>query len=191
MGRRFGIEDPVWVRGVILLARQLLPALVIIGLAGCGGTGSGSSSLPANLAAGMRPIGAGVRFHPPVRGHPTGVCRPAPGGLEAHVELFGANRVVLIPSGVGHQGRCFGSVVTLDPTGTVHFRSGATLRDLFRAWGQPLGPGRMAAFHGHVRYYLAGRRVMATPSLHEHAEIVLEVGPYVPPHSIYTFPRGL
>ncbi len=172
----------------------LLPC-VALALAGCGGAGHSSStttvSIPAKLLRGMRPIGAGTRFHPPVTGRPTGACGTKPGTHEAHVELFGANRVVLIPAGVGRAGGCYGNVVTTDPTGVVHFRSGATLADLFGAWGQPLTATRLASFAGRVRYYLAGRRVRAAPPLTEHAEIVIEVGPYVPPHSSFTFPRGL
>ncbi len=167
-----------------------LGALAALALAGCGAGGS-TVSIPARLLAGMRPIGAGPRFHPVVTGTPTGGCRATPGREAAHIELFGANRVVLIPAGVGHRSACYGNVVTTDPTGTVHFRPGATLADLFRAWGQPLNPTRLASFRGPVRYYLAGRRVARAPALTEHAEIVIEVGPYVPPHRSYTFPAGL
>ncbi|WP_249009806.1 hypothetical protein [Conexibacter sp. DBS9H8] len=171
-------------------------------LTGCGGTdppaprraslsAPAAIHIPARLLAEMRPIGAGVRFHPPVRGRPTGVCAPRPGREEAHLELFGANRVVLIAAGVGIRGRCVGNAVTTDPTGVVHFRPGATLADLFRAWGEPLTATRMASFRGPVRYYLDGRRVSHPPALREHAEIVIEVGPYVPPHVRFTFPPGL
>jgi hypothetical protein len=177
----------------------LLPALA---LAGCGGHSGAPTSpaalstpaklhIPARLLAGMRPIGAGVRFHPPVRGRPTGACRRRPGREEAHLELFGANRVVLIAAGVGIHAGCVGNAVTTDPTGVVHFRPGATLADLFRAWGEPLTATRMASFHGPVRYYLDGRRVGRPPALSEHAEIVIEVGPYVPPHVSFSFPPGL
>jgi hypothetical protein len=33
--------------------------------------------------------------------------------------------------------------------------------------------------------------VRSIPPLSEHAEIVIEVGPYVPPHPSYSFPAGL
>jgi hypothetical protein len=172
----------------------LLP-LLAVALAGCGGSGgrpaSPSVSVPAKLLRGMRPIGAGPRFHPAPTGRPTGGCRRRPGDREAHIELFGANRVVLIPGGVGHAAGCYGNAVTTDPTGIIHYRDGASLADLFRAWGQPLSATRMASFSGPVRYYLGGRRVSTLPALTEHAEIVIEVGPYVPPHSSFTFPRGL
>jgi hypothetical protein len=124
-----------------------------------------------------------------------------------HVELFGADRVVLIAAGIGVRGplrydagrisagRCYGSLVTVDPTGVVLVRPGAppTLADLFRGWGQPLTAHRMASFTGPVRVYIAGRRVAGDPgrvTLTPHAEIVLEVGPYVPPHRAYRFPPG-
>jgi hypothetical protein len=47
---------------------------------------------------------------------------------------------------------------------------------VFRSWGQPLSATRLASFR-------------AVP-LTRHAEIVLEVGPHVPPHSSYAFPPG-
>ncbi|MGI8712852.1 MAG: hypothetical protein ACR2NR_06670 [Solirubrobacteraceae bacterium] len=48
-------------------------------------------------------------------------------------------------------------------------------------------PGRRVAVfvNGRLRTQAAGRIVLAP-----HAEIVLEVGPYVPPHSVYHFPSG-
>ena len=169
--------------------------LSALALAGCGaGTAHQArptATIPATLLRGLRPIGAGARFHPAPTGRPTGGCGTTPGAREAHIELFGANRVVLIPAGVGHRGHCYGDAVTTDPTGIVHYRAGATLADVFRAWGQPFSTTRLASFRGAVRYYLAGRRVDAVPALTEHAEIVLEVGPYVPPHTTFSFPAGL
>ncbi len=95
--------------------------------------------------------------------------------------------------------RCYGSLVTLDATGIVLVRSGQQprLADLFRSWGQPLSTRRLASFTataaGRVVAFLDGRRwsgsVRALP-LTPHAEIVLEVGPYVPPHRSYLFPPG-
>jgi hypothetical protein len=91
--------------------------------------------------------------------------------------------------------RCFGDLVTVEPTGVVLMRPGAraTVADLFRSWGQPLTLGRAASFSGRVRVYVDGRRrpggAGAVP-LTAHAEIVLEVGPYVPPHASYRFPPG-
>lgn len=128
-----------------------------------------------------------------------------------HVEVFAANRVVLIPAAIGTRpprtfsaGRisgagCYGDLVTLEPTGVVLARPGRrlSLADLFRGWGQPLSPGRLASFRTlvgtRVAVFLDGRRWRGPPGqvpLTRHSEIVLEVGPHVPPHASYTFPPG-
>jgi hypothetical protein len=128
-----------------------------------------------------------------------------------HVELFAANRVVLVPAGIGTRpprrlsearissAACYGALVTLDPTGLVLVRAGSrpVLADLFRAWGQPLSSRRLASFSasagGSVSVFVDGRRWAGSPgnvALRPHSEIVLEVGPYVPPHHAYTFPSG-
>jgi hypothetical protein len=128
-----------------------------------------------------------------------------------HVEIFAADRVVLLASGLGTrpprrraEGRiiaaaCYGALVTLEPTGVVLVSPGAalTLEAVFRSWGQPLSSHRLGSFWaapGHpVRVFVDGRRwtgpVGAVP-LRGHAEIVVEVGPHVPPHVRYTFPPG-
>ena len=128
-----------------------------------------------------------------------------------HIEVFAANRVVIVAAGIGARqprtfsegritsARCYGQLVTLDPTGLVLMRRGSRpmLEDLFREWGQPLTPRRVASFVAtpgtQVSAYVDGRRWSGPPGrvpLLAHAEIVLEVGPYVPPHSSYTFPPG-
>jgi hypothetical protein len=128
------------------------------------------------------------------------------------LELFAANRVVLVPAGIGTQpprslsagriaaARCYGDLVTLDPTGVVLVRPGVrlTLSDLFRSWGQRLSPSRLTSFSappgGGVIVFVGGRRWLGQPAsvrLARDAEIVLEVGPRVPPHTAYTFPPGM
>jgi hypothetical protein len=170
-------------------AATTLALLAALATAGCGGQAARASTgtIPASLLAGMRPIGASERFHPPVTGSPTD-CTIGIGQLRAHIELFAANRVFLIASGVGRGGSCDGDVVTLDPTGTVYFRPGATLFDLFVSWGQTLADDQLGSFRGRVREYVNGRHVRFAAPLINGAEIVLEVGPYVPPHTRYTFP---
>jgi hypothetical protein len=127
------------------------------------------------------------------------------------VEVFAANRVLLLPAGIGTKpprdlldGRvvraaCYGQLVTLDPTGVVLVRPGAqpTLGALFRSWGQPLSTTRLASFTApagtRVTVFVDGRPWHGTPAavpLTRRAEIVLEVGPHVPPHQSYTFPPG-
>jgi hypothetical protein len=90
--------------------------------------------------------------------------------------------------------------VTLDPTGLVLVRPGSrvSLSDLFRAWGAPLSPRRVASFTAPqsrpITVFVGGRRWNGPPDrvpLTRHAEIVLEAGPHVPPHSSYTFPQGM
>ncbi len=191
-----------------------LVALLLIGVvaAGCGAADAPvpSSGIPRSLLAQARPIGAGARFHPPATGPVIGPCRRRLGPrTEVHVELFAANRVVLVPAGIGTRpplrffsGRiagagCYGALVTVDPTGLVFVTTGRrlTLADLFRSWGQPLTPRRLAAFSAsrgaRVAVFLDGKRWHGQPptmTLMAHAEIVLEVGPYVPPHAAYVFP---
>lgn len=171
---------------------------------------SSQTIIPAALLRQARPIGRGPRFHPPASGPVPGPCTPTLGARTyAHVEVFAANRVVIVPAGIGvgapwrmvdgrvRAARCYGALVSLEPTGVVLVRRGLrlTLTDLFRAWGQPLAPRRVASFtapaagggsvvfvDGHRRYGAPG----AVP-LSPRAEIVIEIGPRVPPHASYAF----
>jgi hypothetical protein len=193
--------------GLVMLATVWL-------LAGCGaGARAGrADGIPRRLLLEARPIGRGPRFRPPVTGSVVGACRRELGArFGVHVEVFGADRVVIVPAGIGVRppirlsaGRissagCYGSLVTLEPTGLVLVRPGArlSLSDLFRAWGQPLSSRRLAPFAaargGQVAVFLDGQRWRGQPGgvpLVRHSEIVLEEGAYVPPHSSYTFPPG-
>jgi hypothetical protein len=183
------------------------------------GPGSGTATvrhggqIPSSLAAAARPIGAGRRFHPAARGgRVPGRCGAALGPrFGVHLELFAADRVVLLAPGVGvrrpwrvvggriMRARCYGALATIDPTGVVLVRPGArlTVGDLFGAWGRSLGMRRLLSFHacGPVRAYVDGRRWTRTAPaeipLTRHAEIVLELGPYVPPHHSFTFGSGM
>jgi hypothetical protein len=191
-------------------------ALAGVGLlaVGCGSSAhratASATALPRALVQEARPIGRGPAFHPTVLGRPLGPCRARLGPrIAAHVELFAANRVVLIAAGIGARApirrvdgrivaaRCFGALVTRDPTGIVLVRPGArwTIGELMRSWGRRLGPDGLLSFHGAVSAYVDGRRWTATAParipLTRHAEIVLEVGPHVPPHRSFTFPAGL
>lgn len=166
------------------------------------------------------PIGVGPLYHPraaPTRvlqGDPVGTRRCGTAGQRfgAHVELFARARVVIVPAGIGvaeplrrtgayvaPRGCSYG-LRTLEPTGVVEVRRGTeqTLGDLFAIWGQPLSPTRLAGFStmrsAPVRAYVAGRRwrgsLDAIP-LRPHAEIVLELGRYIPPHVSFRFRNGL
>ncbi len=141
-----------------------------------------------------------------------GPCWPRLGVRSGvHIELFAANRVVVLGAGIGVRGpvsreagritraHCYGALITLEPTGVILVRPGArlTLADVFRAWGEPLSQRRAASFQAPardpVRVFVAGRLRHGRPGsvpLVAHGEIVVEVGPWVPPHASYTFPPG-
>lgn len=181
---------------------------------GCGSSRSptATSGIPSRLLAQARPIGAGPRFQPPATGPVIGRCGHSLGPRSGvHLELFAANRVVIVPAGIGtlpprsysagriSGARCYGDLVTLEPTGVVLIRPGRrlTLASIFRSWGEPLSPDRLASFTAPagtgVRVFVNGRpwrRQAADVPLIRHSEIVLEVGPLVPPHSAFTFPPG-
>jgi hypothetical protein len=188
-----------------------------LALSGCG-AGSGSvtarrgNGVPASLVASARPIGRGPRYRPSARsGSTPGRCGATLGPrYGVHLELFAADRVVLVAPGIGVRrpwrsvgarithARCYGALATIDPTGVVLVRPDArlTVGDVFGAWGRPLRTSRMLSFrtHGRVRAYVDGRRWTRTAPaaipLSRHAEIVLEIGPYVTPHRSFAFPKG-
>ena len=187
-------------------------ALVVL-LAGCGASiPSDTAALPRSLVLQARPVGRGPRFQSPVSGPVVGACGPRLSArYGSHIELFAENRVVIVPAGIGTlpprktlsgritSARCYGELATLEPTGLVLVRAGArpTVADLFHGWGQPLSPVRLGPFDAprgtRVRVFVDGRPWQAAPGavpLTPHAVIVLEVGPYVPPHVSYRFPPG-
>jgi hypothetical protein len=147
-----------------------------------------------------------------VTGPVSGACALPLGPRDGvHVEVFADNRVLLLPAGIGTgppftaldgriiRAKCYGALVTLDPTGVVLVRAGAdgTLGALFRSWGEPLSATSLASFsapaRSRVAVFVNGRQWRGAPSavpLTRHAEIVLEVGPRVPPHPSYAFPPG-
>jgi hypothetical protein len=153
------------------------------------------------------PIGVGPAFHPPALSRavaasvPVGRFRCGGDGdrFGVHLELFAAGRVVIVPAGIGvappwlrdgtyvRSGRCSYPARTREPTGVIEVdRRGLTLADFFALWGRRLGR--------YTRGYVAGRRwpgPLGRIPLRRHAEIVLEVGPYVPPHRSFLFRKGL
>jgi hypothetical protein len=173
---------------------------------------SASPQIPRSLLSQARPIGTGAGFTTSPTGPVTGGCQRSLGPrFGVHVEVFAANRVLLLPAGIGVRppwkelngaivsAPCYGALVTLDTTGLVLVRAGErlTLAALFRSWGEPLSRTRLTSFTAakgtRVTVFVDGRPWHAAPAavpLTPHAEIVLEVGPHVPPHSSYTFPPG-
>jgi hypothetical protein len=153
------------------------------------------------------PIGVGPAFHPPAlsrqveAGAPVGAfsCGDSGRRFGVHLELFAAGRVVIVPAGIGvappwrrdgayvRSGRCSYAVRTREPTGVLEAsRPGLVLGDLFAIWGQRLGRYRRAYVDGR-----RWRRPLAEIPLRRHAEIVLEVGRFVPPHTSFLFRKGL
>ena len=116
-----------------------------------------------------------------------------------HLELFAHRLVVPVPAGIGVApplrrsgayvlgGTCTYPVWTLEPTGVVRVARAPTptLGTLFAIWGQPLTRTRLASFSGRVVAFVDGRPVngqLTAIPLRRHAEVVLEVDGYLPPH---------
>jgi len=135
------------------------------------------------------PIGPG-RAYAPSAGRPLERC--ADRRAAAHVELFANRRAIVIPAGIGG---CNAGARTRAPAGIVELaRPGLVLGDLFRAWGRPLGAHRLLSFRSSatVRVYVNGRAVSGAVTavpLTPGAEVVVELGGYVPPHRAFLFPR--
>jgi hypothetical protein len=193
--------------------KRTTAALIVLAL--CTGCGSEAAApepaldRKAALRAGLVPtsIGRGPDFVPAAR--TVGPCSPGAvdGRLRAHLELFGRRHAVVVPAAIGLRGPvrreqhrilaagCRAPLRTLEPTGVIHFdASNLTLGDFFAVWGEPLARTRMAGFRGRVSAFVAGRRVSGDPAaipLRDGAQIVLEVGGYIPPHRQFLFPpRG-
>jgi len=155
------------------------------------------------------PIGVGPGYRLPpapaavLRGAPVGRFRCTSAGgrrVGVHLELFVRRRVLIVPAGIGlgRRGACSYPLRTREPTGVIELRPGvrATLGDFFRLWGQPLDRHRIAGFPSRAPLlaFVAGRRWRGEPRsipLRRHAQIVLELGGYVPPHPHYLFAGGL
>jgi hypothetical protein len=116
--------------------------------------------------------------------------------FDIHVELFAHRQVIVVPAGIGvSRLGCRYPLRTEVPTGVVQVESSSPhrLRDLFTIWGRSLSRTQLLTFGGHVRVFVAGREFDGEPGavpLTKHAQIVVEVGGYVPPHTTYLFPRA-
>ena len=147
------------------------------------------------------PVGPGAAYRPAAiarDGRPVGrlACGPAGRTFRVHLELFANRRVVIVPTGVG-VGRtgCVYPARTHTPTGVIEVATDSKLRlaDVFRIWGRRLRPRSLASFSSAapVRAYVGGRRFVGRPAdvpLTPNAQIVVELGPYVPPHPSFVFP---
>jgi hypothetical protein len=146
------------------------------------------------------PIGPGPAYRPAPAARPTPGLACAKGGsaFAVHVELFANRRAIVVPAGIGVARGCSYPARTRTPTGIVEVArdSNVSLGDLFRIWHQPLGPRRLLSFRSPspVRAYVNGHRAggsVGSIRLEPGAEVVLELGGYVPPHASFLFPKGL
>jgi hypothetical protein len=182
-------------------------AALALGLALGAGCGGGVVPPPApapRLPPDLTPVP--IAAAPPAR-EPRGPCASGPvrGRFRAHVELFAHRRAIVIPAGIGlrapvvgaagrvEAARCRAALRTLEPVGVVDFdRGDLRLRDLFAVWGEPLGRDRMLSYRGPVAVFVAGQPAAGLDvPLGDGAQIVVELGGYVPPHRSFLFPpRG-
>jgi hypothetical protein len=202
-----------------LAAAIVAIAAAAAGCGSSGGSGApgGSSAIGLPLDERPVPVGRGATYR--ISAIPAAVarrarvanlrCSTAHGPhYGVHVELYAHRLVVPVPAGIGVAppqrrsgayvlgGSCLYAIRTFEPTGVVVVDRGRTLSlgTLFAIWGQPLSDNTLAGFHGRVLAFVGGRRWLRLPAaipLRRHAEIVLEVAGFVPPHPAYRFPPGL
>jgi hypothetical protein len=150
------------------------------------------------------PVGPPPKYTPPARtaavraGSPIGELRCGDTGksFRIHLEVFVARKVVIVPARIGvSDTSCRYPLSTDGPDGVVRVAPGLRLGDLFRVWGQQLGPNRVVSFTSAapLRAYVGGKLVHGAAAdipLTRHAQIVLELGGYVPPHPSFLFAGG-
>jgi hypothetical protein len=196
--------------------RRAALLVMLLGVAGCGG---GPTRAEEPLPAQAPGVGPGPAFRPPSLSDRAASGLPIAGfhcarrqtgkRFGAHLELFARGKVILVAPGIGiapprerdgayvRKGRCEYPLRTTEPTGVIEVAPGGepkTLGDLFAIWGQPLSRSRLAGFRGRVRAHVGGGPWSGDPRaipLTRHAQVVLQVGPRVTPHSSYAFPPGL
>lgn len=203
---------------LVRFGSALLLAVSLGGCSGRSEHGPGAPTRVLPALASARSVGPGSRFRPAPAGAPAERAEPVAGmrclpprplTAAAHLELFAEGHVVQIPAGIGIApprrghgayvagGRCVYSLSTTEPTGVI-LMSGirrATLGRLFELWGQPLTRTRLAGFSAarglQVSVFLDGVRWTHGPRsapLVPGAQVAVEVGAHVAPHSGYVFP---
>jgi hypothetical protein len=150
------------------------------------------------------PVGPAPAYTPPARppaivaGAPVGALRCGSGGQTflVHIELFVNRKVVIVPKGIGvADSGCRYPVSTGGPDGIVRVAPGLHLADVFRVWGQRVEARRLVWFTSKtpLRAYVGGKPFEGPAGaipLTPHAQIVLELGGYVPPHPFFLFAGG-
>jgi len=150
------------------------------------------------------PVGPAPAYTPPARpaavvaGAPVGALRCGSGGQTflVHIELFVNRKVVIVPGGIGAaDSGCRYPLSTDGPDGIVRVAPGLHLADVFRVWGQRLDAHRLGWFTSKstLRAYVGGKLLEGPAGaipLTPRAQIVLELGGYVPPHPFFLFAGG-
>ena len=108
--------------------------------------------------------------------------------------------LVGIPGGEVGLPRCYYWLHTHDRSGVVHIESPDqrtyTLGQFFDVWGMPLNLNRVADTDvpdGHLTIFVDGKKYSSDPreiELHNHEEIVLELGQEVPPPPPFDFAKA-
>jgi hypothetical protein len=191
----------------------------LAGCGGSGGsTSTGVRATALDRSYIPLPFGRGPAYRPGAASIDVALAKPVDGlkcsdvdrrpRFGAHIELFAHRRVIAIPAGIGvappleHNGayvtagRCSYPLRTLAPSGVIELAPGPvrTVGTFFDVWGQALTAQRMLSFTRPVAAFVDGQRYTGDPRsipLVRHAQVVLEVGGFVPPHPIYRFPPGL
>jgi hypothetical protein len=192
-----------------------------VGLAVWAASAATASVVAAGAAPIPTPIGVTKGYRLPPHGRLVAAARPigelrcsqtSAKRFGVHVELFARKLVLLLPAGIGIapplardgayvlSGRCSYPLRTREPTGVIEVVPGhtRTVGQLFDVWGQRLSETHIAGFTAppgkRVLAFVDGKRWTLDPRiipLRRHAEIVLEVDGYVPPHTSYRFRKGL
>ena len=126
----------------------------------CAKPGPSAGVRASSPACGDRSSAAAVAARGAKRRARRGVCRQPRGHRPCRNRDPPSPRALRCPD---HRRRCYGDLVTLDPTGVVLVRTPGhlALADLFRSWGEPLTSVRLASFsapaHGRIAVFIDGR----------------------------------
>ena len=198
-----------------IVSASVFALVACVGLSGCGHPAPGRPRAGVDVRHSERfarrgsPDRPRPRFHPPPSGRSPAAARRG-SGLELRStsrsspptgrdRTGGDRRPLPLTSAASRilRARCYGPVVTLNRRASCSIRGGLRMRlsDVFHAWGQPLTSGRVASFgvraEATVRVFIDGRLWPGEPGsvpVAPRAEIVVEIGPYVPPHSSLQVP---
>jgi hypothetical protein len=126
--------------------------------------------------------------------------------VHAHLFIYldGVGRpvpaLIGIPGGQSGFASCYYWLHTHDQSGIIHIESPDrrtfTLGQFFDVWGEPLGRTQVTDVpvpDGEISVFLDGREYGDNPrqiGLHNHTDVVIEIGSHRAPPSAYCFPTG-